>query len=234
MDSTGQDRMARSRIVIILLLMVGMAAYAGSPFVTAWQIREAVRAGDTTRLRESVDWPSVRHTLKSSLAETREAISALTDAAGLPRPGLWQRMKAAAAPFLADPLIERYVTPEGVPKLYAWRQTLRQRVDKARAAARATAGAVVSKAHAAESPPEDWADRLGLSRMLSAYRRVERMGFSSPTRLEIVVADRIASPRRWHAVMELRGLSWQLTGMRVVNTLPVKSQAAAGATAGGQ
>ena len=215
--------MGRKLIGFAVLTVIAGGAYTSAPMVAAWQIREAVRSGDTAKLEDKVDWASVRQSLKSSLGETRKAIGELTDAAGLPRPGVWQRLKMAALPFLADPLIDRYVTAEGAPKLYAWRQTWRQRVATIRAAAGASVGPVTASV---TSTPESWPGRVR-----AATQRVKRWAFVSPMRFEIELADRIAQGRMWQAVLEMRGFSWKLTEMRVSEEPPPAPTVRAGAEA---
>ncbi len=210
--------MLRKLVLVSVLLALAAGAYATAPLLAAWQIREAVVAGDTARLRDKVDWPAVRQSLKSSIGETRQALAELTDAAGLPRPGVWQRLKAAALPYVADPLIDRYVTAEGVPKLYTWRQTWRHRLATVRQAARGSAGLVVASiTPAPQSTLERWLQDTPVTRVLAAGRRVERWAFVSPFRLEIELADRVVPGRSWHAEMQMQGFSWRLTGMKVVN-----------------
>ena len=211
--------MLRKLVLVVLLLLLGLATYATAPLVAAWQIREAIVAGDTVRLREKVDWPAVRRSMKSSVGDARQAIAELTEAAGLPRPGLWQRLKAAAVPFVADPLIDRYVTAEGAPQLYAWRQVWKQRMAAVRQAARGTSDLL-----AASVTPEPrnalhvWLQDTPVPRVLAAGRRVERWAFVSPFRLAIEIADRVVPGRSWHAEIQLQGLSWRLTGLKVVTS----------------
>ena len=198
-----------SKIFLVAMLgVVAVGSYMAAPLITAWQIREAVRTADTARLRDKVDWVSVRQSLKSSLGESRRALDELADIAGQPKASLWQRMKAAALPYLADPVIERYVTAEGAPKLYKWRQALRQRALQ-QAAAAPPAG----------SQPADagsWLGSTALDRPLALVRRIERWAFVSPMRLEIELADRHVAGRRWFAALEMRNLAWQLTEMKVM------------------
>ncbi len=197
----------RKTLILALFLAIGTVAYGAAPFFTAWQIREAVRHGDVPTLQAKVDWQSVRHSLKSSLTETRQALIELTDAAGLARPGLWQRMKMAAMPFLTDPLIDRYVTPESAPRLYAWRQSWRQQV-------RPKLGITDAPTLLAGT----WLDGSAIDRNLSLLQRVEATRFASPTRLEIEIADRYRPRRRWVATLEMVNLSWRLTQMQVKST----------------
>lgn len=209
--------MLRKLVLAALLLVLAIGTYATAPLVAAWQIREAVVAGDTARLRERVDWPAVRQSLKSSVGEVRQALAELTEAAGLPRPGLWQRLKAAALPFVADPLIDRYVTAEGAPQLYAWRQAWKQRVAAVREAARSSAGLVAaSVTPTPPTAPENWLQDTPLPRILAAGRRIERWAFVSPFRLEIELADRVVPSRSWRAEMQLQGFTWRLTAVKIV------------------
>ena len=198
--------MVKRLLLIGLLAALAVASYGAAPLIAALQIREAVRSGDAARLREKVDWPGVRQSLKSSLAESRSVIEELASAGGQPPLGLWQRMKSAALPFVADPLIDRYVTAENVPRLYAWRQAA-----KSRGAAKA---AVVTEGDGGFMSLASLKARL--ARNLALLERVERWRFSSPTRLEVVVRDRQGASRRWMAALEMRGLSWQLTEMHIV------------------
>ncbi|MBS0250946.1 MAG: DUF2939 domain-containing protein, partial [Proteobacteria bacterium] len=55
--------------VIAVLLGFFAVTYVGSPFVTAWSIREAVRNGDSDYLAAAIEWPSVRETLKPAIAQ---------------------------------------------------------------------------------------------------------------------------------------------------------------------
>ena len=197
--------MVRKLLLTGLLALVAVASYGAAPIIAAWQIREAVRSGDAERLREKVDWPRVRQSLKSSLSESRSVIEELAAAGGQAPPGLWQRLKAAALPFVTDPLIDRYVTADNVPRLYAWRQAA-----KARGSAKA---AVVTSGEGSDS---FGLLKAKIERNMALLDRVERWRFSSPTRLEVVVRDRPGSLRLWMAALELRGLSWQLTEMHVL------------------
>lgn len=201
--------MIRKVLVVLVLAVGGAAAYAGAPLVTAWQIREAVRTANTETLAAKVDWASVRQSLKQSTSEARLLLGEMSESAGVGKPGLWQRLKAAAAPYLADPLIDRYVTAEGAPQIWAWRQTWREKV-------RPRIGL--------SEPPTvlagTWAAGTNVDRGLSFARRVERVAFTSPTRVEIEVRDRHVEHRRLRAVMELRSATWTLTDVQLVRIAP--------------
>ncbi len=196
--------MKRFMFIFALLLVAG-GTYAGSAFLAAWEIREAVRTGNTAALERRVDWDQVRASLKRSTAETRAVITeyAEASAATLPKPGLWQRIKTAAAGLVTDPLIDRYVSAEGAPRLWALRETWR--------------GTVRPIVHS--EPPTVLAGTAlagtSADKVLSLARRVDRVAFTSPFRMELELRDRYVEHRRWRAVLELKGQSWTLTEVHV-------------------
>ncbi|MFM9941006.1 MAG: DUF2939 domain-containing protein [Hyphomicrobiaceae bacterium] len=200
--------MVRRIVFLSALLLVLAGGYAATPFVTLWQIREAVRAGDVKTLEQKVDWAAVRQSLKQSSGATRAALAEYSDVANAAgtKPGLWQRIKNAAAPMFADPLIDRYVTAEGAPQIYAWRQSWREKV-------RPTLGLAEPKSVLDGTPMAG----TGLDRVLSVARRLDRAAFVSPTRIEAELRDRYREDRRWKAVLELQDWSWRLTEVHVLN-----------------
>jgi hypothetical protein len=102
-----------------------LVAYAAWPVSAALEIREAVVAGDTATLNRKVEWEALRASLKASI--TPETIARLMADPDAPPPTLWQRIKAAVAPTMADSVIERYVTPEHLPVLLGYRRIYRGR-----------------------------------------------------------------------------------------------------------
>jgi hypothetical protein len=193
------------RRVIAILIVCALAgvAYPASGIRAAWQIRAALEAGDSALLAQRVDWASLRASLKRSQNETKQVFKEYSEAAGLPAPGLWQRIKSAALPFFSDTIIDRYVTPEGAVQIWSWRQTWRDKVRPALLAE--PAGPLAGT----------WLAGTSVDRGLALLRRIERVAFTSPRRLEVVLLDRYAGNRRWRAAMELRGLTWMLTDIEV-------------------
>jgi hypothetical protein len=130
----------------------------------------------------------------------------MSEAAGVAKPGLWQRLKSAALPFVADPLIDRYVTAEGAPQIWSWRQTWREKIRPTLLTEPQTPLA------------STWLAGTALDRGLDVARRIKRATFTSPTRLEVVLRDRYTADRRWRAALELRGVAWVLTVQRRATT----------------
>ena len=208
----------RRLIAVTLLAILGVGAYAGSAFVAAWDIREALISGNTQVLERRVDWPSVRTGLKQTATETRQLMTEMSTTAGvsLAKPGLWQRLKSAAAPYFADPLIDRYVTAEGAPQIWAWRQTWRKTI-------RPTAGLREPATPLAAT----WLSGSSLDHGLAIAKRVDRAAFTSPGRMEFEVRDKYVEARRWRAVLELRNWSWVLSEVHLLRAVPVITSASA-------
>ena len=208
----------RRLIAIVFILILGAGTYAGSAFVAAWDIREAVVSGNTSVLERRVDWVSVRSSLKQTATETRQLMTEMSSTAGVTpaRPGLWQRIKTAAAPFLADPLIDRYVTADGAPQIWAWRQAWRQRVRPA-----------VGLREPSTPLAATWLAGTKLDHGLAIARRIDRAAFTSPARMELEIRDRYTPGRRWRAALELRNWNWVLSEVHLLRAVPVITSASA-------
>jgi hypothetical protein len=186
--------------VLGLALVIG-TIYVGSPFVTAWGIREAVRNGNSDYLASAVEWGSVRETLKPTIAQI---------ALNLPDPdqdpaaskGFWARFKAYWGQGAVNSLVEKYVTPEGLPQLFTLRKTYRSYV----------------------SNDEEDANTLALSdRIARAWARVRRAEFTSLTSFEIDMEDKLDPTRTYLGKLELRPTGWKLTELRVKFLTTAKS-----------
>ena len=198
-------RMRRIVGVIVLVAVVACVAYVASPFWAAAQIHSAVRIADTATLERRVDWPSVRASLKRSSGEARRVLEEISEVAGVEQPGLWHRLTARIVPFLADPLVDRYVTAEGAPRLYAWRETWMSKVRPK-----------IGLSEPATALAGTWFAGAALDRAWTAWRRVESISIQSPRRVRFVVRDRFVETRRWRAVMALDGWTWKLIDLDVV------------------
>ena len=188
--------------VVILVLLPLALAYAAWPIYSALEIREAVIAGDTTTLNRKVEWEALRASLKASI--TPETIARLMADPDAPPPTLWQRIKAAVAPTMADSVIERYVTPEHLPVLLGYRRIYR---------------GTVRPALGLKEPPSalagTWLDGTGFDRFASFWVRVRRAVFMSPTRFVLEVEDKYRPGRHFVGTLELKGYDWMLTGLSV-------------------
>jgi hypothetical protein len=180
------------RIAVLIAVFGFIAAiYVGSPFATAWGIREAVRNGNSDYLAAAIEWPRVRETLKPAIAQI---------ALSLPNPdktsaadqSLWSRFKAYWGQGMVDSLVDKYVTPKGLPQLFTLRKTYRSYV------------------------ANDDANKLPITeRVAQAWARVRRAEFTSLTSFEIDMEDKYDGSRLYLGRLELRPTGWKLTSLRV-------------------
>ena len=186
------------------LVIFAAAIYAGSPYVAAWNLREAVRAGDTAYLSAKIEWDSVRATLAPSLNRMAFDVPAppAPDEASVTgaKPGLWKRFKAYAGQGAVNRLVGHYVTPEGLPKLFAYRKTW------------------VQKVKGEMEPPKTLANLP--ERMRKAWARVQHADFLTLTRFAILMQDKHDPGRHFAGVLELRGTEWKLVELRVFPRKP--------------
>lgn len=186
---------------IIFWIAAGLmcaTAYVASPFHAAWTIREAMKTGDSAYLTENIEWPRVRETLRQSLTEFADPTSSTaptsTTADTTSRKGLWSRVKSYAARKAVDSMVENYANPEGLPQLFTYGTTYR---------------AVV------HGPPEEKTLTNLPQRITEFWSRVQRAEFKSLTAFELEMQDKNTPDRRYTGLLELHGLSWKLTELRV-------------------
>jgi len=178
------------------LLVLVASAYIASPFVTAWMIREAVRNGDSAYLEQKIDWPSVRATLAPTIGQIALGLPAPQtgpEFEPVTRPGLWQRFKAYFGQGALNKAIDSYITPEGLPQLFAARKLYRD--------------------YLAGQPDESKLE-IG-ARIKRAWARVKRAEFTSITTFEIDMADKHDSDRIYLGKLALEGFGWKLKELRV-------------------
>lgn len=182
-------------LIAALALLLPALAYVASPFVTAWSIREAMRTGDAAYLEAKIEWPTVRETLRASLTEYAIGPTAVATSGAEPaKPGLWARIKNSLSRSAIDSMIRSYVTPEGLPQLFGARQFYRENISGDAAAVAAL----------------PWHERLK-----GFWSRIKRAEFHSPTEFEIEMADRNDPTRHYIGLLQLRGLEWKLTELRL-------------------
>jgi Protein of unknown function (DUF2939) len=175
------------------LLTLMAFAYIASPFVTAWSIREAARSGNAAYLERAIDWPSVRQTLKPAVS--RLALNLPDpDQAPLTKPGLWQRFKTYVGQTAIDTAVDSYVTPEGLPRLFAMRKVYRDNISR--------------------EPDEALLYTIS-ERIQRAWARVKRAEFTSLTSFEMDMADKHDPHRVYLGKLEFTGLGWTLKELRV-------------------
>lgn len=199
------------KLALCAIALAAIAGYLASPLMTAFAIREAVASGDANYLRDRIDWGSVKVTLKSSmttyaLGTGRDPVTdtADADADAAPKPGLWQRLKEAYGRKVIDGMVESYVTPESLPKLFSYRESYHETVGTA----------------PVEPVATTWSGKIARE-----WRRLLRAEFLTPTRFAVEVQDRFTAGKSIAGVLELRanggGLpGWQLVSLEVKGNRP--------------
>lgn len=202
--------------LLLATLIAGSAAFAFAlwPVASAYQLRQAVRAGDSVTLDKKVDWSAVRVSLKHSIAElvARGRSEPPADPNSGQKRSMWAGLKLAMAPYFADRFIDTYVTAEGVSKLSAARNSLRAAGDGA--------GKLVSgdlDAAMAAVSADHQSSRI--DRFLAFYNRIIRAQFHSLDHVEFEIADTSTPERRYVSEFRLANLEWKLVSVRVVGAV---------------
>lgn len=201
------------RILIGLAAFVGVgllcASYMVWPLATAWRIREAVRGGDSEYLAEKIEWQSVKRTLKPSM--TRLAVGPAPGEDGSePNPGLWKRFKSYLGRNAVDQMVETMVTPEGLPQLFEYGRTYRQKV---------------------QGDADEPSTLPTSERVRRFWSRIIRAEFTGLTRFVLEMRDRHEASRTFTGVLELKGAEWKLTELTVSQSGAAATARAEGASA---
>ena len=96
-----------------LALVVLWCVYLGSPYWALWSVLSAVEARDPARIAERVNVRAVRLSLAKQVAQDGMASKTLAGALGASP----SQLTAGAIAAAADPIIEQFVTPEGLVAL---------------------------------------------------------------------------------------------------------------------
>jgi Protein of unknown function (DUF2939) len=207
--------MTRKRFILGFIGLSAGMVYLVSPFLAAFEVRQAMKSGDKPTLEWRVEWEPVRQSLKASLADLQRKSQIDKEMAGAPRPSIWNRMKAMVMPTVAESFVDRYVTPEGMIQLFAARTKFKD-LKKSIGGTDANVDAEVSVDGRDALMAAEAVD-LGstLDRMRAFYSRIRRAEFRSPTEVEFEVADQTQPDRRFISTFELKSLAWKLTGVKI-------------------
>lgn len=101
----------RSAVLALGLFFGGL--FAASPLIAAYRLHEAIVKGNIPAIEASVDFHSVRYSLKSSISEMMiaDAEAQRAEMGFLRRVGY--KIGDAFAPYIVDRMLARQVTPRG-------------------------------------------------------------------------------------------------------------------------
>jgi hypothetical protein len=195
------------RLIVALLGIAALGcAYAAWPVYSAYEIRRAVLAGDTATLSRKVEWDSLRASLKASI--TPETVARLSADPDAPRPSTWQRIKSAVAPSVADTVIERYVTPEHLPRLLGYGRIYRGTVRPA-----------LGLREPESRLKGTWLAGTPVDRFATFWARVRSATFQSPRRFVVEFEDKYRRERSYVGTLELKDWDWKLTNLAIAGGL---------------
>jgi Protein of unknown function (DUF2939) len=210
----------RKAILVLFGLGLFLGAYGIWPVLSAFEIKQAVKAGDVATLERKVHWAPVRASLKASLAQLQPAVAkAETDEAGIRRGNsFWSRIKAAATPMLAESFIDRYVTPEGISQIQqarrgGWRSVLGLAPQIPEGPANAS---IANALQGGEAGAHADGEQGGIGKFIAFYQRLLRARFHSLSKVEFEIADRGTPGRSYISQFELSNFEWKLASLRVV------------------
>lgn len=185
----------RHRYLLVLPLPL---LYLAWPVKDALALRSAIRSGDSATIERLVRWDSLRDSLKDELAaELNRSLRERGERKGKERT-LSEAVARRFGPRVVDTLVERYVTPKGLPQLVIYRDRLKDLIEVRREAKED--GEEETQAKALPNTAVTWAF------------------FTSPRRFEITIVNRRLAGRRMVAAFELDGLVWKLADARVAST----------------
>ncbi len=200
----------RKAVLTALVILIASASYALWPFWSLYQLRQALKAGDLAAIDARVEWQSVRISLRRSLLSRLKAPNSMrapTGPAG-PTPGswrtMWRNVKSAITVSVVENTVDRMLTPTGLARLFAARETYRRKVlpslgiNKPKGPLNGT-----------------WLEDSWLERGVRQIKRVKAFHIISPTRLEMKVQARYNQNRHYITVLQLKDYSWKLVGLRL-------------------
>ena len=97
--------------LILLIAVVVVGAYWGSPYYAVWQLEQAAKGGDAHAIANFIDFPAVRANLSPQL---NAALQANMEAEKAKPHSFFDRIGMAIAPLFHAKPAETLVTPEGV------------------------------------------------------------------------------------------------------------------------
>ena len=201
--------------ILFLVALAGViGGYAVWPLLSAFEIKQAVREGDVATLERMVHWAPVRASLKASIAALPPRMRtmdtpAIPDGSESPRLSVWDRIKAVAAPIMADRVIDTYLTAEGIGKLLHARR-----------------GGLMGMLGLPQAPvavgdnPDKLRQAGTLQRFAHFYSKIVHARFQSLGQVEIEIAEHAYATHHVISLFELSGFEWKLASVRVIPAAP--------------
>ncbi len=201
----------RKALVVTLAISIALASYAIWPFWSVYQLRQALKAGDLPAIDARVEWQTVRTSLRQSLLSRLAAPNSMRAPTGPvgPSPGswrtMWRNVKSAITVSVVENTVDRLLTPAGLARLFAARETYRRDVlpslgiNKPKGPLNGT-----------------WLEGGRIERAVVQIKRLKAIDIISPTRVEMKVQTRYNPNRHYITVLQLKDYTWKLVGLRLL------------------
>ncbi len=185
--------MRNIKYVLLLLILCAVGYVVAAPWLTAYQISDAVDRRDSVALAEQVEFDSVRQSLKQQL-NSRVLRELGTDNKQNP----FAALGASLANMMVDGLLDTYMTPAGIERLMRG-ETPAPGIPES-SPPLPSGNEVGHGPDATESQPER-------KKLFSDAR----MGYQTLDRFVVTVTDE--KGREADFVLSRRGLDWKLTAI---------------------
>lgn len=213
--------MRRALSCVAVLAVLFTLCYGAYPLWSVWRLKNAVARGDVAAVRARVVWPSVRQSLRQSMATYAGLVPAgATTRGAVRRVTLWGRIRRSIGSSMLDRFITTYVTPEGFVRLHRMRARRKRPGTVVRARYAIPGRMQLGQAREASATP------TSLEGAAAFLRRLKRFEFVSLTRVAIEIADKFKPDRHYVLRFDLTGGEWLLTGVRIVKPVTVEVETA--------
>ena len=199
----------RFKLAAACLGVLFAAYYIASPLLAAHRLRLAVKSGDTQTIDRMIVWPTLRGSIRRTIAQNAKLLPLAQKAARRASASWWQRIRSAYGHSMLNRFVERYINPSGLSELYRAKKNWH---------ARATS----------DLPQMIQAGIIPAS-IQSTWRRVKRAEFINPFRFILEIEDRHKASRLIKTTFQLTnigldGLHWKLTAVAIKSAKPAKAR----------
>lgn len=219
------------RRILILLVLMAAGFWIAWPAFSGYRIHAALKAGDAATLNGTIDFASVRASLRPIVAkEVEKRLAEQLTASGPGGAALRGEITKQLLPAAVEGVLVGLVTPESAIRLYRDGGALRDGLTRLISEQSAKAGGLDKLAGAGglervlggkKSPVTDITDRAdGAKPQQPAPAQgfgpgnIKSFAFNGPLAMRIGVAgDAAATEPELTAELSFRGLDWKLTGL---------------------
>ncbi len=199
-DSAAGRRSSRRKLVVLggAVGLVLILAYFASPYATLYRLKGAVERNDAVFVADRVDFPQLRESFKGAIMARLAQETAEGEGDG------FEALGAALGALMVGPMVDAFVTPEGLVQMMQGRD-LDEMMNE--------------EAGASEPPPTTTPDEGPREGGSDGGMDVSRMGYENLNRFAVTLAGGPAGSSEGETATLLfsrQGLiGWKLSGVRI-------------------